>query len=124
MALMNTDVPSPDRAPTVWVDLTPKLMLSISTTDDAVTLLVRLRGELRSTSGDAFAHRMATELAERSVLRVILALDDLDYLDSAGATAIAKLATSISTRDGRLILLHPSRAMALVLDLFELSDCI
>jgi len=91
--------------------------------------VARLAGELRAESGAAIGEELHPLVAENG-RRLILDLSDLDWVDSGGLSHLISLVTHSRLAGARVILVHPGRYVAGVLEVtqldqwFEIADSI
>ena len=91
----------------------PHLRLAMVT--DSNTVRVELSGDL-DTGSVALFHRSLGPLLAVEPEAVVIDLQDLEFLDCAGATALGRVAEVVVGRDGTVILRRPSDGVGQVLD--------
>jgi anti-anti-sigma factor len=108
---------------TTWRQIAPLLSIRVSRHDAAV--LVQIRGEIDIASASAFVCAVRPIVGDRSFGRALIGLEELGFLDLAGADSFRHLADALRGSGGRpLVLLNPSRLPRLVLDFAGLSELV
>jgi len=86
---------------------------------DDVTIL-DLKGKITLGDGDEVLRDRINSLALQNRLRVILNLEDVPYIDSAGLGVIVRTYTTISRQGGQLKLVNLTRRIADLLSITKL----
>lgn len=72
--------------------------------DDVV--IIDLKGKLTLGSGDVQLRQIVRDMLDRGEKKIILNLDDVSYMDSAGVGELVASYTTASNRDADLVLLN------------------
>jgi anti-anti-sigma factor len=110
----------PEEVPLI---VTPVLTIE-SSTDGNASVLIRMRGELDIASATVFAAILGEIVRDRAVARAILWSEELEFIDCAGARAIAAVASSLCATQRRLVVLKPTACARRVLTLMGLGELI
>ena len=97
----------------------PEPLLSLSIERDGACAVVAVSGEIDETTTDQLDAGCRVELdAGRSVL---LDMDQIEFMASAGIAALVRLHTYASSLDRRFVVVRPSRVVRRLLELVQLD---
>jgi anti-sigma B factor antagonist len=95
------------------------LRWSVSTSADEVT--IELEGELDLSNGVSFAE-LLREIVSTGPARVAVDVAKLSFLDSSGIRCLMTAARDASNVGGKLVVRHPNRTVARVIEICGLAD--
>ncbi len=72
-------------------------------------VILDLRGQLTIGSGDQILKNLITDLISKGQNKILLNLQNIEFMDSTGIGAMVKSYTSVTNKGGRLKLMQPSK---------------
>lgn len=89
--------------------------------EDNNVVVLDLQGKLMIGEGDVMLREKVDGLMEDGHRRIVLDLEDVPYVDSAGLGEIVRCYTALSRKNGRLKLRNPSKRIQDLLAVTKLS---
>ncbi len=97
-------------------------MLKMDVTGDASSKEIKLEGRLDTNTSREFTTKVSEISAD--TVNIVLNLEKVMYISSAGLRAILLIHNDLSQRNGKLTLLHVNDFTRELLDETGLSDCL
>ena len=92
--------------------------MAFNVRDNQGVCVIDLKGKITIGSGDVELRETVKRMIKEGKKKMILNLEKVSYIDSAGLGEIIRCYTTISKEGGKIVLLNPSHK---VYDLFQLT---
>ena len=97
------------------------MTLSVNTRRISGVVVVDMSGRLSFGDPVRLLDKTVSLLVEEGTLKLVLNLDDVSYIDSAGLEALIAIHMSLRDRNGQVKLLNPTKKVKELLELTRLS---